>query len=190
MIRFVATLIILIVVASGCGRDDSSSTARPSGVDSSQRDSATHPDSEVRGAKIYLYDRGVVTAEIVAAKLRQFDSMDSTMAYELDIDVLDSLGNITSEVTGDSGIIRENNGRFTIFGNVVVVSENRSKLETDYLYWDSKSDRIHTDAFVRVTTDDEIVTGWGMEADQRMHSYKILNRISGSTRDAGKFTDQ
>ncbi len=188
MKRYIATLLILIVFISGCGRDENSSASRTSGVKSSQRDSAIHPNSEVRGARIYLYDKGVVTAEIVAEKLLQFDSQDSTMAYQLDINVLDSLGQVTSEVTGDSGIIRENSGQFNIFGNVVVISENGSKLETDYLYWDSKTDRIHTDAFVRITTDDEIVTGWGMEADQRMHSYKILNRISGSTRSAGKFT--
>jgi len=155
MYRFVLPLVLLTLALAGCSRNDKSSDTDPTAIDS-----AAYPDSEVSGAKIYLYNRGGVTTEIVADKIVQFESKDSTMAYNLDIDAFDTLGAVTSQVFGDSGIIRENEGRFTIFGNVVVITEDGMRLETDYLYWDSKHDRIFTDAFVQITTEGEVLRGW------------------------------
>ena len=178
MQKYILPLVLLSLIATGCSRNDKSSDTDPTAIDS-----AAYPDSEVSGAKIYLYNRGGITTEILANKIVQFESKDSTMAYMLDIDAFDTLGNVTSEIVGDSGIIRENEGRFTIFGNVVVITQDGMRLETDYLYWDSQHDRIFTDAFVQITTDGEVLRGWGMEGDQQLKRYKILHRVSGEIDD-------
>lgn len=171
-------LIILVLIltglAGGCSRDETNTGDQAGNIDS-----ATIPDSEVSGAKIYLYDGSRITTEITADKIIQFDSKDSTIAYNLDIDIFDSLGQISSQVTGDSGVIHESTGQFVIFGNVVVITADSSRLETDVLHWDSKADRIHTDAFVRIINTDGEISGWGMESDQRLSWYKILHKVSG-----------
>ncbi len=181
MHRFVIPLLLLLAFAAGCSNDDKSSN-----TGNMTSDSAAQPTSEVSGAKIYLYDRGQVTTEVIADKILKFDTRDSTMAYVVDINSFDSLGNVATHVVGDSAIIRENDGRFTIYGNVVVTTEDGMRLETDYLHWNSKNDRIFTDAFVRITTPDEVVRGWGMEADRRLKRYKILHQVSGEMDDAKK----
>ena len=79
------------------------------------------------------------------------------------------------------GVIREQTGQLSIFGNVVVITEDNTKLETDYLFWNTTTDKIYTDAFVRITSEDGVLTGWGLEADQRLSSYQILSRVSGSS---------
>jgi len=165
----------------GCSGQEPSATDRP-GVN----DSASKPDTEVSGAKIYLYDRGRVTTEILSEKIIKFESNDSTMAYKLDIDVLDSTGQVSTQIVGDSGIIREATGQLYIYGNVVVITEDKSRLETDYLWWDSKADKIKTDAFVKITREDDVITGWGLEADEKLNSYKILNQVSGAVEDPDK----
>ena len=174
-------LLLLMTLVAGCSNDDKSSN-----VGSMTTDTAAHPDSEVSGAKIYLYDRGQVTTEVVADKILKFESRDSTMAYVVDINSFDSLGNAATHVVGDSAIIKESDGRFTIYGNVIVTTEDGMRLETDYLHWNSKNDRIYTDAFVRITTPTEVVRGWGMEADRRLKRYKILHQVSGEMDDAKK----
>jgi len=146
-------------------------------------DSSSLPDSEVSGARVYLYDRGQVTTEIIADKIVKFESLDSTMAYTLDIDILDSTGAVTTDIVGDSGIIREKTGNISIYGNVVVLTVDSFKLETDYLYWDAEADSIKSDAFVRLTKGEDVITGWGLQADQRLRSTKILDHVSGTITD-------
>ena len=141
------------------------------------------PDSELRGATIYLYEKEKVTTEVHAQRLLKFEAIDSTMAYILDIDFFDSTGHITTELVADSGVIRETTNQLHVFGNVVVVTDDMSRLETDYLYWNTGTDKIRTDAFVRITKKDDVITGWGMEADPGLTRIKILNQVSGTVYD-------
>ena len=100
-----------------------------------------------------------MTTEIVAEKIVKFEALDSTMAYTLDIDIYDSTGVATANIVGDSGIIREATGNLSLYGNVVVITTDSFKLETEYLYWDSEVDSIKTDVFVRLTKGEDIITG-------------------------------
>jgi len=183
--RQVWILILLVAVAfTGCGKEQTASTDQAAPTDSTLR-----PDSEVSGARIYLYDRGRVTTEIVAEKIVKFKTLDSTIAYTLDIDIYDSTGAATANIVGDSGIIREGTGNLSLYGNVVVITTDSFKLETEYLYWDSEVDSIKTDVFVRLTKDEDVITGWGLQADQRLHSTKILSRVSGTITDPKKLSE-
>ncbi len=209
MIRyFNVALLLVLLLAAGCSTEKNSANL------TSDSDSLAKPDSEVRGAKIFLYDRGEVTTKIVATKIVKFEAADSTVAYKLNIDMLDSTGRVTTKVVGDSGIIRDNKGLMkiygnldvnvldtagkvttnivgdsgefhennemaNIYGNVVVVTEDSAKLETDYLWYDSFTKRIKTDAFVRITRGKDVVTGWGLDADNKLTRIKILNKVSG-----------
>ncbi|MEA2031789.1 MAG: LPS export ABC transporter periplasmic protein LptC [candidate division Zixibacteria bacterium] len=98
----------------------------------------------------------------------------------------DSLNQESSRITGDSGIIHEQTDESVIYGNVVVITEDSTKLETEVLHWNPETGRIHTDAFVRFTTNDgSILRGWGFEADQRIREYTIFHRVSGETEVTG-----
>jgi LPS export ABC transporter protein LptC len=138
------------------------------------------PDSELRGATIYLYEKEKVTTEVHAERLLKFEAKDSTMAYMLDIDFFDSTGHLTTELVADSGVIRESSNQLHVYGNVVVVTDDRSRLETEYLFWNTNTDKIQTDAYVKITKKDDVITGWGMETDPKLSRIKILNRVSGT----------
>lgn len=170
---------MLVILLSGCGSRETSNSA-----EATLEDSARRPDSEVGGARIYMYDQGQVTSEIFADKIYKFEANDSTMGYDLTIRFFDSTGRVVSTVVGDSGVIRENQGHLHIYGNVVVVSEDSSRLETDYLFWNPGTRKIQTDAFVRITDlGGNVVTGWGMEADRNLGRIKILRQVSGTVRE-------
>jgi LPS export ABC transporter protein LptC len=172
---FAAAAVCLTVAIGGCNSDQTSEARKP-GVN----DSANRPDTEVYRAQISLYDRGRVTTAIQAEKIRKFDQQDSTMAYKLDVDTYDSTGGVTSHIVGDSGIIRESTNLMRIFGNVVVDTDEGTRLETDYLTWNPIANKIETDAFVRFTRDEDVITGWGFEANRSMTRFKVLNQVSGT----------
>ena len=175
--RHIWILVLLSLIALGCSGDQTASTDRAA------TDSLAKPDSEVSGARIQLYERGRVTTQIAADKIVKFSTLDSTMAYVLDINVYDTAGNVSAGIVGDSGIIRESTGDMSLFGHVVVNTSDSIKLQTEFLYWDAQVDSIKTDAFVRLTRGEDIITGWGLQADQQLHSTRILRQVSGTITD-------
>lgn len=164
----------------GCSEDHRAKNNATDATDSSGR-----PDTELTGATIYLFAENKVTGEIVAETIHNYAANDSTMGYDLTISLFDSAGVVNSIITGDSGVIHESIGNFEIFGRVVVLSDDSSRLETDFLTWNQKTQKLRTDAFVRISDrEGNLNTGWGMEASRNPTRYRILSRVSGKVRDA------
>lgn len=64
--------------------------------------------------------------------------------------------------------------------SVVVINSDNDKLETEQLYWDQTSDKIHTTRFVKITSEDQIIMGIGFESDSHLQQriiYKITAEI-------------
>jgi LPS export ABC transporter protein LptC len=57
--------------------------------------------------------------------------------------------------------------------SVIVVNEKNERLETELLYWDQEKDLVSTDRAVRITSEDEIVVGIGLESDSRFLKWWI-----------------
>jgi len=57
----------------------------------------------------------------------------------------------------------------------VAFNEAGEKLETELLFWDQRKDLIYTDRFVKITTEDQIIQGYGLESDPRLTRRKIKN---------------
>lgn len=58
---------------------------------------------------------------------------------------------------------------------VVVVNIKGEKLETEKLILDERTMRISTDAFVKITTADQVIWGDGLDADAAFTEYEIKN---------------
>ncbi len=74
------------------------------------------------------------------------------------------------------------------YGNVVINNYiNGDRIETDTLYWNRLTKRIYTHTWVKITTQDLFMQGYGMESDEMARnaviqnpydSYAIVNRDS------------
>lgn len=176
--------VVLSVYLTGCEREQ---TQPPP---NNNQSSVVRPDAEVMNARVLLYNKGRVTTEILADKILKFESKDSTFAYALDVTSFDTLGAKTSSLISDSGIVREASGKMMAFGHVVAYSQDSTKLETEQLNWDAKADKIQTNEHVRITRPNgDIITGYGLETDQRMSRLKILKQVKGTVQDAARFTE-
>lgn len=60
--------------------------------------------------------------------------------------------------------------------SVVVRNRKGEKLQTEELIWNKKLERFYTDKFVRITKDDQISYGSGLEATQDLSYVKIKNQ--------------
>lgn len=176
---------LLTILGVGCSRQDTAN------VDQSElTDSADRPDSEISSGIIYLYERGRVTSKVIAERILQYDAIDSTMAYAIIVETYDTLNRVISVLVGDSGLICEKKGTLSVYGHVVVITEDSTKLETDSLFWNSATDKILTDEFVKITQGNDIMTGYGLEANQNLTHIKILRDISGEITDPEKLEEK
>ena len=63
---------------------------------------------------------------------------------------------------------------------VELINKDGTKLETEKLIWNEVTQRIYTDAFVKITNRKEIIMGTGMESNQDFTKYEIKH-VTGQT---------
>ena len=51
--------------------------------------------------------------------------------------------------------------------------KNNERLNTEELFWNPTDEEIYTEKFVRIETEDQILLGQGLTADQDFSTYKI-----------------
>jgi LPS export ABC transporter protein LptC len=122
-------------------------------------------------------DSGKVEMMINAPLLhRHLDKREPRREFPkgLIVKFLDKEGTVKSWLTGKYAIEDENKHIITVQDSVVLYNLNEEKLETDELIWDQAMNKIHTKRFIRITTQNEQITGYGFEADREFKYWKII----------------
>jgi LPS export ABC transporter protein LptC len=57
--------------------------------------------------------------------------------------------------------------------HVTLVNLKGERFETAQLFWDQRAQRIYSDSFIRIEQQDQILTGYGFESDERLIKYRI-----------------
>jgi LPS export ABC transporter protein LptC len=66
-----------------------------------------------------------------------------------------------------------NDNTWELRDSVVVINESKDKLETELLFWNQTDDRIYTDRFVKITSTDQVIQGFGFESDSHLNNRKL-----------------
>jgi LPS export ABC transporter protein LptC len=184
MARLNNILAILILSALIFGCAEKNEIKAPGMVADSVAVTKARPDQQLRNARIYLYNQAVRTTDIQADYIEKYERQDSSLAWVLRVGFFDSTGKEISNLVSDSGLVRERTGLMIANGHVVVVTEDSSRLETEQLVWNAREDKIKTDKFVRIVQHGDTLTGYGLEADQRLTRIKILHQVSGKMKNS------
>ena len=148
-------------------------------------------DQVTSQAHIYLYSGGRKTTDLRADELYQFSKLDSTVAYNLDVDFFDSAGQIISNLVAQEGYIREQDNFLAVSGSVVVRSRDSARLNTEYLEWDAGRELVSTDSFVTITyADGSVTNSLGMESDPQFKDIRLKKRVSGRVQDVEKLKNE
>jgi LPS export ABC transporter protein LptC len=86
-----------------------------------------------------------------------------------------NMGTVESELSSNYAISHENSDVMEAKENVVVVNRKGETLNTEHLIWEKKTEKIRTDEFVKITTEDEVIFGHGLESNQDFTKYRIKN---------------
>lgn len=139
--------------------------------------SAAEPNVE-KGKDIVLHysEDGLIKIRIQAPALDRYNTEEPYTEFSegLHVDFYNDSSKVISVLTANYGIRYEKELKTIVRNNVVVVNENGEQLNTEELVWDERRNLIYSEKFVKITTDNEVLYGEGLEADERMTRYKIL----------------
>ena len=133
------------------------------------------PQQESWHSTIIISDSGKVQAKIIAGYIRKFDNPQETMMDSgVVVYFFNELGKQTTTMTAMNGKVNERTYDIDAFGNVLVVSDDSTRLRSERLFWDNTRRLIHTPDDVSIVSPKEKVQGQGFESDQRLKNYRIF----------------
>jgi LPS export ABC transporter protein LptC len=140
------------------------------------------PSHESWNSTITFSDSGRIQAVLNVGHLEKYEEAQRTyLDGGLHVDFFDVNGNHTSVLTALKGSVDDRTHDLEATGNVVVVSDSGTTLQTEQLFWKNATRRVHSDQFVKITSPKEEIQGQGLDSDETLKNYKIY-RVTGQTR--------
>ena len=138
------------------------------------------PIETIINAEILHSEKGKVKVKIIAGKIERYLNTQPQLLFidGINITFYDDSANVKSTLIAERAEIDEVKKIMTASKNVLLISSNNKKLETEILYWDEKRNRIYTDNQVFITTNKETIVGDGFISNPDFTEYSISN-ISG-----------
>ena len=140
------------------------------------------PVSSGKNVSFIYSEKANVKVKVTAPLMEEYGEEENKyMEMTKGIKVLfyDSLNNVSSTLTSNYAIHRVSKNIMEAKDDVVVVNDMGEVLNTEHLIWLEDSSKIYTEEFVKITTEDEIIMGEGMEANQDFTKWRI-NKIKGT----------
>ncbi|MEM9849916.1 MAG: LPS export ABC transporter periplasmic protein LptC, partial [Bacteroidota bacterium] len=94
------------------------------------------------------------------------------------VEFFDQNQQVSGYLSAKYGIRYETEHRVVVRDSVVWESYQGEQLDTEELTWDERNERVYTNKFVTLTRPEEIIFGYGFEADQDFKRSRI-NAVEG-----------
>lgn len=158
------------MLATGCVND-------PDEVAAIVKEGPELPIETARDIRIIYSDSAIVRVILDAQQMERYAGNDPRleMAGGVHMRFFDNRGNVTSELRAMRAIRWESTELMEAYEDVIVVNERDETLNTEHLVWDKKTESITTEEFVKITTEDEVIFGHGLESNQDFTRYRIKN---------------
>lgn len=118
---------------------------------------------------------GIIKVRLKAKKMERYNGNNPYVEAKDGVTILfyDSIGVEASRLEAKYAINRINKKIMEARYDVVVSNSKNEKLYTDHLIWDENERTLKSEEFVKIQTEDEIVTGKGFEAAEDFSWYKV-----------------
>ena len=168
-LRFILPLLVLAALFASCEND--LETVNMIGAVSNA------PVESGKDVELIYSDSAKVKVKISAPQMDTYagDNPRRELPKGVKVEFYDDRLRVRTKLTANYGIRYEKDKKIEVKNNVVVVNEKGEQLNTEDLIWDEATRKIYTNAFVRITTANEVIFGDGLEANEDFSSYTIKN---------------
>jgi LPS export ABC transporter protein LptC len=159
-------LLILLVLLSFC---------KPSVKEIKKKVVYKGPMAETTNVSTLYSDSARLQIKLTAPLQLQYENQDGIYPKGIHMTFYDRKGQVTNTVRANFGKYDKQKDQYFIRGNVVLDNAvKKETLRTEELFWDKQTRKIHTDKFVTIQTETDILKGTGLTANQDFSDYKIL----------------
>lgn len=159
---------------AGCEQDGAAETRRRELL----------PDQEIDGFSLTQTADGRRLWTLSANHALIYEQADRVEMIDVHIDFFDEDGEVRSTLTSAHGNLARRTSDMEAMGNVVVTARDGTRLNTERLTWDERSGKIKSDRFVRVTKEQDVMTGVGLEADPDLKNVRVMSDFKAYVRTA------
>ena len=138
------------------------------------------PVEIIEDAELIHTEFGKIKVKISAKKIERFINSNPRSVFTDSIVVIffDRNSDTLSNLQANKALINETENLMHVSDNVILISSNGNKLETNHLSWDEKKEKIFTEENVIITTDKEVINAQGFVSDPDFIEYS-LHKVNG-----------
>jgi len=171
----------LLFSLSGCQQEEPARTADDS--------FENMPEQVIENMEVTFTEGGRRTGVLRADSVAIYEGGRIKEGRRVQVDFYDSQGEHISILTALEGSYDSEAEAIHARGEVVVVSDDGTRLETDELSWAKETNRITTQAHVTITRGRDEVSGYGLSTDPQLEDFHILRDVTGRIEDVRRITD-
>ena len=168
-------LFAVILVSAACSEKKALPTARGSAL-------ADSADQVMFGAKFNLTSQGIARARLDADTAFFFDENTRAEMVKVNTTFFTTVGERDAVLTSRRGTYNTRMAIMVARDNVVVVSEDGRRLETQELMYSQAKNEISSDSAFVLTEPNRRLEGVGFRSDPNMNNIRILSGASGIAR--------
>ena len=144
-----------------------------------EEDEYDGPIVESHNVVTMVSDSAVIKLRIKGDRQLTFQNGDLEYPEGVYIEFYDEYSKITSTITANRGYYTKSENLYKVEEDVEVVNfQTGEKLNSEELFWNPRTEKVHTEKFVNITTQTKIMKGVGLTANQDFSSYQI-GKITG-----------
>ena len=142
------------------------------------------PTIDTDSVTMKISDSGRVKYKMVTKRMQIFDKAKDPHWYfpkGIYLEQYDSVYHVNATIVADTVWNYNQKGLWKLKGHVVIKNVKGAVFKTEELYWDQTQKKIYTDKYIRITSPERDLKGYGMDASQDLSQYQI-RRPSGVIR--------
>ena len=137
------------------------------------------PSQESWRSTVVFSDSAKLKAILWAGHIAMYAQLRYTLLSDsIHVDFFNESEQHTSLLTARRGKVNDQSQDLEAYENVVVVSDSGTVLKSESLFWNNADRKIHTEAFVDISSPTEHIMGQGMVSDQGLKNYRIF-KVTG-----------
>jgi len=168
---------LIFALLTSCGREKTKIvTDLPKGIIS------------MKGFELRQTLNGKIMLVIKADEAQIYHKENYTKFYSVKARYFDKEQEI-SNLTSKEGMIDNSTNDVEVVGNVVLKTKDGAVLETEKLNWVNKTNKLSTEAFVKITRGGNVMTGIGLQSDMMLENVTI-KKVNTKITDVEEFKEK
>ena len=178
----IGTLLLLVSAFSGCREETEPGATTEPETEQTKMAADLLPIQQFFDYRLVETNAGIRNWVLVSDLMNKYSGQKDVELVTVHIDFYQE-GAHFSTLTADSGLANLQTKNIFTWGDVVVVTEDGRKLETQELYFDNETQLIYNDVFDRFTRDGDVIEGIGLEATPDLEYIEIKQRVEADVLD-------